>query len=96
MENNYEENEYGYKSEDENKSQMSYKSKEIKSGQMKQNNKKSYDIYTTTIIDHIQDKPENTGSCTTYKFRSRPPYEGFILILVIILVAILFIWWLNS
>lgn len=51
---------------------------------------------TTTVLDHSQDSPEVSGSCVVYKFRSRPPYEGFILILVIILITALFLWWLNS
>ena len=51
---------------------------------------------TTTIVDHIQERPEHSNHCVVYKFRSRPPYEGFILILVIVLLTALFIWWLNS
>lgn len=51
---------------------------------------------TTTIVDYKPDTTESTGSCVVYKFRSRPPYEGFILILVIVLITALFLWWLNS
>lgn len=54
------------------------------------------DSVTTTIIDHVQDRPESSNHCVVYKFRSRPPYEGFILILVIVLLTALLIWWLNS
>jgi hypothetical protein len=54
-------------------------------------------IMTTTIADHIQDRHyDNTNTCVVYKFKSRPPYEGFILILVIVLITVLFIWWLNG
>ena len=49
---------------------------------------------TSTIADHSGNN--STQSCVVYKFQSRPPYEGFILILVIVVIAILFIWWLNS
>lgn len=49
---------------------------------------------TTTIVDHVQD--ENGSSCTVYKFSSRPPYEGFVLILVVVMFAILLIWWLVT
>ena len=51
---------------------------------------------TTTVADHIQDKSSDDNTCVVYKFRSRPPYEGFILILVIVLITVLFIWWLNG
>lgn len=54
------------------------------------------DSITTTIIDHVQDRPEHSNQCVVYKFRSRPPYEGFILILIIVILTALFIWWLNS
>lgn len=51
----------------------------------------------TTIVDHVQDRADySASSCVVYKFRSRPPYEGFILILLIVLITTLFIWWLNS
>lgn len=54
----------------------------------------SKDELTSTVMDY---KPEsNNDSCIIYKFQSRPPYEGFILILLIVLIAILFIWWLNN
>lgn len=61
---------------------------------------KEYDknsTITTTIVDHIQDRNnDNANTCVVYKFRSRPPYEGFVLILVIVLLTVLFIWWLNN
>lgn len=47
----------------------------------------------TTIIDH--NDSYNDQSCVVYKFHSRPPYEGFVLILIIIIIVILFIWWLK-
>ena len=54
-------------------------------------------ITTTTIADYRPDgSEESTGSCVVYKFRSRPPYEGFILILIIVLITVFFLWWLNS
>lgn len=34
------------------------------------------------------------SSCIIYKFNSRPPCEGFILILVIALIVVVVIWWL--
>ena len=49
----------------------------------------------TTVADHIQEHPEHSNSCVVYKFKSRPPYEGFILILIIVLIVVLLIWWLN-
>lgn len=54
-------------------------------------NKEKEDTFTDT--DYID--RNNSGSCTIYKFQSRPPYEGFVLILIIVLCAILFLWWLN-
>ncbi len=45
-----------------------------------------------TIIDGKIDK---NNSCVVYKFRSRPPYEGYILILSIVVIAIILIWWLH-
>ena len=36
------------------------------------------------------------NDCIVYKFEARPPYEGFVLVLVIVVVAILLIWWLYS
>lgn len=53
------------------------------------------DNETTTIADHVQEKPECSGGCVVYKFKSRPPYEGFILILIIILITALLLWWLS-
>ncbi len=44
-----------------------------------------------TLIDGKIDK---NNSCTVYKFRSRPPYEGYVLILSIVVIAIILIWWL--
>lgn len=52
------------------------------------------DKITTTIPDHSVKGSDQT--CIVYKFQSRPPYEGFVLILVIVVVIILLIWWLNS
>lgn len=49
---------------------------------------------TSTIPDHSIKGSDQT--CIVYKFQSRPPYEGFVLILVIVIVAILLLWWLNS
>lgn len=50
---------------------------------------------TSTIIDHIG-KGSSDQACIVYKFQSRPPYEGFVLILVIVVIAILLLWWLNG
>ena len=49
---------------------------------------------TSTIPDHSVKESEQ--GCIVYKFQSRPPYEGFVLILIIVLLAILLIWWLTS
>lgn len=49
---------------------------------------------STTLPDHVVRNLDQ--SCIIYKFQSRPPYEGFVLILVIVLISILFIWWLNT
>ena len=51
---------------------------------------------TSTIMDHPGTSQSGNHSCVVYKFRSRPPYEGFILILLIVVISILLIWWLNS
>jgi hypothetical protein len=51
---------------------------------------------TSTIMDHNGSVQGNQGQCVVYKFRSRPPYEGFVLILIIVVICILLIWWLNS
>ena len=57
--------------------------------------KKDYKRDTTsTIPDHSIKGSDQ--ACIVYKFQSRPPYEGFVLILVIVLLAILLIWWLNT
>ncbi len=50
---------------------------------------------TSTIMDFNSNKSKEQ-SCVIYRFQSRPPYEGFILILVIIIIIILFIWFLNN
>lgn len=54
-------------------------------------NKEKYDL--STVADYTT--KNNEEPCIVYKFQSRPPYEGFILILIIVLIAILFLWWLN-
>jgi hypothetical protein len=56
--------------------------------------KKGDNDNTSTIADYSSKNNDHT--CIVYKFRSRPPYEGFVLILVIVVIAILLIWWLNS
>lgn len=64
-------------------------------------NNKSDDILnkrdkeTSTIMDFNSNKSKEQ-SCVIYRFHSRPPYEGFILILVTIIIIILFIWFLNN
>ena len=50
---------------------------------------------SSTIADH-SGKNSSDQACIVYKFQSRPPYEGFVLILVIVVIAILLLWWLNS
>lgn len=47
---------------------------------------------TTTVADYNADN----NACVVYKFQSRPPYEGFILITIIVIIAILLIWWLTT
>lgn len=59
----------------------------------KENSKEKFD--TSTIADH-SNKSSSDQACIVYKFQSRPPYEGFVLILVLVVIIILFIWWLNS
>jgi hypothetical protein len=49
----------------------------------------------STIADH-NGKSSADQACIVYKFQSRPPYEGFILILVIIVLSIILLWWLNG
>lgn len=66
----------------------------------KKPNKKSIKKETkkTDTISSIPDhsiRPTDQA-CIIYKFHSRPPYEGFVLILVIVIIAILLLWWLNS
>ncbi len=39
-------------------------------------------------------KREKHRPCIVYKFTSRPPYEGFILMLIIVIISIMFTWWL--
>lgn len=56
--------------------------------------KKNETDNTSTIADYTN--KDNDQSCIVYKFQSRPPYEGFVLILVIVVISILLIWWLNS
>jgi hypothetical protein len=48
----------------------------------------------STVADYSNRNIEEP--CIVYKFQSRPPYEGFVLILIIILISILFLWWLNK
>lgn len=50
---------------------------------------------TSTIADYTS-KNTDDQTLIVYKFQSRPPYEGFVLILVIVVISILLIWWLNS
>lgn len=47
----------------------------------------------STVPDHSLKVSDQ--ACIVYKFQSRPPYEGFILILAIVVVVILLLWWLN-
>lgn len=49
---------------------------------------------TSTIPDHSIKGSDQ--ACVVYKFQSRPPYEGFVLILIIVVLVVLLIWWLNS
>ena len=49
------------------------------------------DLYTS-MDNKYNDK--NSNKCIVYKFRSRPPYEGFILLLIIVLITIIIIKWL--
>lgn len=51
-------------------------------------------VSATTLADHSGRYSDQ--SCVVYKFHSRPPYEGFVLILIIVVIAIVLIWWLNS
>lgn len=55
------------------------------------NNKENNEL--STVADYTN--RNNEEPCIVYKFQSRPPYEGFILILIIVLISILFLWWLN-
>lgn len=50
---------------------------------------------TSTVADHTS-RHNSDQTCVVYKFQSRPPYEGFILILIIVVIAIVLIWWLNA
>ncbi len=56
----------------------------------------SDELNTSTYVDHPGTNLSANQSCIVYKFRSRPPYEGFVLILIIVIISILLIWWLNS
>jgi len=58
-------------------------------------NKSKSKCETSTVIDH-NNKYNTDNSCIVYKFQSRPPYEGFVLTLVIVIVIILLLWWLNT
>lgn len=60
----------------------------------KRKNKRNAKSETTTIADYNRMSPDQT--CIIYKFQSRPPYEGFILILVIAVFMVFVWWWLNS
>lgn len=62
---------------------------------MDTNNTISMDTITSTIVNHDHKKDINR-SCVIYKFNARPPYEGFILILLIVVIAILLIYWLTK
>lgn len=52
-------------------------------------------LESSTFVDYT-DRHNSNHACIVYKFQSRPPYEGFILILFIIVIVILLLWWLNS
>jgi len=54
-----------------------------------------YDTASSSIADH-SGKSSSDQACIVYKFQSRPPYEGFVLILVIVVIIVLLIWWLTS
>ena len=54
-------------------------------------NKEKYEL--STVADYTNRSSDEP--CIVYKFQSRPPYEGFVLILIIVLISILFLWWLN-
>jgi hypothetical protein len=60
----------------------------------KRKSKRNTKSETTTIADYNKMSPDQT--CIIYKFQSRPPYEGFILILVIAVIMVFVWWWLNS
>ena len=55
------------------------------------NSSNKYNNYASTIADHTTTHNE---PCIVYKFQSRPPYEGFVLILVIMVIITLLIWYL--
>lgn len=48
----------------------------------------------SSIPDHCEKNIEH--SCVIYKFQSRPPYEGFVLILLIVIITTILIWWLHT
>lgn len=51
------------------------------------------DVLSSPVVDS---RRYSDDQCIVYKFQSRPPYEGFVLILLIICIAIFMIWWLHS
>lgn len=53
-----------------------------------------YDTAVSSIADH-SGKGSSDQACIVYKFQSRPPYEGFVLILVIVVIVIVLLWWLT-
>ena len=61
----------------------------------KENNIQSNNDMSSSVIDYECNRSYDQP-CIVYKFQARPPYEGFVLILVIVVIAILLIWWLYS
>jgi hypothetical protein len=60
-------------------------------------NKNKPDVLTvTSTVADYTNKNSSDHACVVYKFQSRPPYEGFVLILVIVIIVVLLLWWLNS
>ena len=52
-----------------------------------------------TNASSVADYPNsniNEQNCVVYKFQSRPPYEGFVLILVIVVIVVVLLWWLTT
>lgn len=66
-----------------------------KSDSQKNKNTNASITSDTAVIDHNNNLNSNQ-SCIVYKFRSRPPYEGFILILLIVVIAVVLLWWLST